>query len=475
MRLSRKETKTAGDGAVLSLVVDEKGNQYLFEPLGLTLAPKEKIFLEILRELRQIIRTPPPLTTGMPVFRYQGIEKCGDETGLLLAYNEELWANWPQKGQALLPPPEVAAVAQELLSMVPSPTEKEPEFALFYPGDLVPLGNGRWGLLDPRVQHLLAPYRVGGEQRFLYEAPEVIAGSPRTTAAYLYSLGLTLFSLATGQFPFPVKDRRVTVTAMLREDPLDPRYLQPQIGGGLALFLLKLLSRDPQDRPAVSACTAALTQALEEGTLVAKPEEAARFQAEAAAVKAKAARKRQWYWRWQRYKWPVVAGLGVFVFVLLLLRGGGYEEKITPATTPQEVVAVFYDGLAKVDPVQMEEALSKGVGREFIDMVSVLHVTAKIRQAYELIAESFLELSALTVTEVEASTADYPVFIATYHLRVRQGDEWVSQERRDRLVLEKPKKKWQITVLDSVVLAEERTPATTPEPAGPLDSPNEVR
>ncbi|NLC53587.1 MAG: hypothetical protein GX770_06435 [Firmicutes bacterium] len=473
MRLFRKETKAAGDGTMLCLVVDEEGGQYLFEPLGMAQTPKEKIFLEILRELRQIIRTPLRLTAALPVFNYRGVEKCGDETGLLMAYDEELWTNWPLKGR-ILPPTAVAAVAQDLLRMVPSPEKKESEFIQFYPGDLVPLGNGCWGLLDPRVQHLLAPYRAGGEQRFLYEAPEVIAGAPRTTASYLYSLGLTLYHLATGEFPFPVKDRRETVTAMLREDPLDPRYLQPEIGGGLAHFLLELLSRNPEDRPVVSASMAALNQAIAEGTLVAKAEEAARFQAEAGVAKAKAARKRQWYWRWQRYKWPVVAVLGVALITFLLLQGAGYEEKITPASTPREVVAVFYGGLAQLDPVQLEEPLSKGVGREFIDMVSALHVTSKIRQAYELIGEPFLEMSGLTVMVAEASTPDYPVFTASYHLRIRQGQEWVSQERRDRLVLEKQKKKWQIIALDSVILTEERTPVTTPDPADALDRLNGV-
>src|SRR5690606_34522084 len=134
----------------------------------------------------------------------------------------------------------------------------------------------------------------------------------------------------------------------LREEPLDPRYLQPQIGSGLAGLLLKMLSRNPEDRPDVPACTALLDQALAGGTLVASPEEAARFQAEAGAVKAKAARKRRWYWRWQRYKWPAVAVLGVLLFVVTLLRGGGYEEKITPDTPPQDVVAVFYDGLVRL-------------------------------------------------------------------------------------------------------------------------------
>lgn len=475
VRLTLKEMRTAGDGTALGLVVDEQGQKYLFEPLGMTLLPKEKIYLALLRELRQVIRTPLRLAVKLPVIGYQGIERCGDETGLLIPFNEELWANWAEKGETVLAPLEVAALAQDLLEMVPPPEEKEPGLAQFYPGDLVPLGNGRWALLDPRVQQLLAPYRPGGEERSYYVAPEVIAGSPRTEAAYLYSLGLTLFKLATGEFPFPMADRRETVTAILREEPLDPRYVQPQIGEGLARFLLNLLARAPQDRPDIQACRAALAQAEAAGTLAAGAEEAARFRAAAGEVKAKLARKRQWYWRWQRYKWPLLAGVGLFLFVLLLMGRGGYEAKVTPASTPYEVVTVFYDGLARFDPVQVEEPLRKGVGRDFIDMVSVLHVTFKVRQAYELISEPLLELTGLTITEAAEGTGDIPVFTARYRLRFRQGDEWISQERLDRLVLDKPKKIWQIAELHSVVLAEERTPVVNPDPAGSLDRSNGVR
>lgn len=457
MRLILKESRVGQDGAVLCLVADEEGHEYLFEPLNLTLSPKEKLYVEILRELRQILGTPVNWPGEPKVFSYLAVEKCGTETGLLLPYHQELWTHWPEKGGAVAEPAAVAAAARGLLSLSPVAVELGPAWTAFYPGDLVPLGAAGWGLLDPRVQQLLAPYRKEGERRELFTAPEVRAGLSGTEAAYLYTLGLTLYQLATGEFPFPLQNRRETVTAMLREEPLDPRYLRPEIGAGLAQLILNLLQRKPELRPEVQACVSALEQAEAGGRLTADPEEAARFRAAALPAREKAARKRRRYWRWQRYKWPLAIAVAAVILVVLTGRGG-YDEKITPESTPLEVVMVFYDALARLDAVQLEEPLIKGTGKEFINLVTVLHVTSKMRQAYEGINVTLLELKNLQVSEAAGSTPEAPVFTAHYHLRVNFGEEYVDQDRRDYLVMVKKKREWRIGELKTEILTEERTP-----------------
>lgn len=457
MRLSLKESRTGQDGTVLCLVVDEEGRNYLFEPLNLTLLPKEKLYIEILRELRQVLGTPVNWPADLKVFSYLGVEKHGTETGLLLPFDEELWAHWPEKGAAVVEPTAVAAAARSLLPLIPTALALGPVWTAFYPGDLVPLGPAGWGLLDPRVQQLLAPYRRGGERREFFTAPEVRSELPRTEASYLYTLGLTLYQLATGEFPFPLQNRRETVTAMLREEPLDPRYVRPEIGEGLALLILKLLQRKPQLRPGVQVCASELKQAEDEGRLTAGPEEEARFRAAAQPAHEKAARKRRWYWRWQRYKWPLAIAV-VVIIALFLIAQGTYEEKITPASTPFEVVMVFYDALSQLNSAQLVEALAKGAGKDFIDLVTVLHVTSKMREVYEGFNEPLLELKNLQVSQAAGSTAEAPVFTTVYRLRMIFGGEYIDQDRRDHLVLKKQRREWRIAELRSEVIAEERTP-----------------
>lgn len=467
MRLKLKESRTGEDGAILGLVVDEEGRDYLFEPLNLTVSAKEKLYLELLHELRQVLATPVNWPAEVKVFSYLGVEKCGNETGLLLAYDQELWEHWPEKGAAPVDPVAVATAARSLLALVPTAVELGPAWTAFYPGDLVSLGPAGWGLLDPRVQQLLAPYRKEGERREFFTAPETRSGFSRTEVSYLYTLGLTLYQLATGEFPFPLQNRRETVTAMLREEPLDPRYFRSELGEGLAQLILKLLERKAQLRPEVQACARELAQVEAAGRIIAEPEEAARFRAAARPAQEKAARKRRWYWRWQRWRWPLAITVALVMLVVFLGRGG-YEEKITPESTPREVVMVFYDALAKLDAVQLEEPLANGAGKDFINLVSVLHVTSKMREVYEGFNGPMLELKDLEVSEAAGSTPEAPAFTAVYHLRMVLGEEYVDQDRRDQLVMVKKKKEWRIGELRTEILAEERTPLS---PAGQSRSP----
>ena len=64
MGLTLIESRTAQDGTILCQVQDEEGQKYLFEPLNLTILPKDMMYVEILRELRQILRTPVEWPAG---------------------------------------------------------------------------------------------------------------------------------------------------------------------------------------------------------------------------------------------------------------------------------------------------------------------------------------------------------------------------------------------------------------------------
>ncbi len=80
-----------------------------------------------------------------------------------------------------------------------------------------------------------------------YVAPEVRAGAPHTPASDIFSLGLLLYRLLTGQRPFPPSGG----------EPTPPRKYAPACPPGLARLLLDMLSADPNERPSLAAvCTA---------------------------------------------------------------------------------------------------------------------------------------------------------------------------------------------------------------------------
>jgi serine/threonine protein kinase len=83
-----------------------------------------------------------------------------------------------------------------------------------------------------------------------YMAPEQAVGGAIDARTDLYALGVTLYRLLTGTFPFVEGD----LTYHHRHTPPpDPREHLASIGEGMARLLLGLLAKDPEERPANAA------------------------------------------------------------------------------------------------------------------------------------------------------------------------------------------------------------------------------
>ncbi len=84
---------------------------------------------------------------------------------------------------------------------------------------------------------------VGGTP--FYMAPEQSAGTGVDHRADLYALGVTLFELVTGKVPFTEGD----ITFHHRHTPApDPREREPSVPEAMALLILSLMAKDPDDR-----------------------------------------------------------------------------------------------------------------------------------------------------------------------------------------------------------------------------------
>ncbi|MDX1631825.1 MAG: protein kinase, partial [Thermoanaerobaculia bacterium] len=80
-----------------------------------------------------------------------------------------------------------------------------------------------------------------------YTAPEVLLQDRYDHRADLYSLGMTLFQLATGVLP-SAGDDATAIRFHLRDEPPDPQAYRSDMPGSLAEILRKLLAKDPQGR-----------------------------------------------------------------------------------------------------------------------------------------------------------------------------------------------------------------------------------
>jgi len=82
-----------------------------------------------------------------------------------------------------------------------------------------------------------------------YMSPEQASGEILDQRSDLFSLGIVLYELVTGQLPF----RQKTVLAMMRalkDDPHPPiAAINPQVPTGLVALIDQLLAKEPHDRP----------------------------------------------------------------------------------------------------------------------------------------------------------------------------------------------------------------------------------
>jgi serine/threonine-protein kinase len=92
-----------------------------------------------------------------------------------------------------------------------------------------------------------------------YMAPEQAAGEPVDARTDLYALGVTLFRMVTGTFPFREGD---LAYQHRHTPPPDPREVASEVPDELAELLLALLAKDPAARPSDAAAVGARLQSL---------------------------------------------------------------------------------------------------------------------------------------------------------------------------------------------------------------------
>ncbi|GJM26977.1 MAG: hypothetical protein DHS20C16_33920 [Phycisphaerae bacterium] len=210
-----------------------------------------------------------------------------------------------------------------------------------------------------------------------YMAPEQFSGNADTRSD-VYSLGLTLYELATLQPAFMEDTTTALIKAITHGSPKAPRQLCPDMPRDLETIILKCIARDPEARyPSAHALATDLRRFMEDRPILARR-----------------ATLPERFWRWSRRN-PALATMSGTAMGLLF------------ATAVIATAAYIHSNRANV---RVRSALaSEQIQRSKAEATSTLAV-----EALDTIFDMFAPIrtsaaSSLTIDGVEGTTIDVPI------------------------------------------------------------------
>ncbi len=81
-----------------------------------------------------------------------------------------------------------------------------------------------------------------------YMSPEQVKGRAVDGRSDIFSLGVMLYEMLTGEKPFPGQNITTVIYKIVNEDPVPPRQIDPSIHPGISAVVMQALAKEPDQR-----------------------------------------------------------------------------------------------------------------------------------------------------------------------------------------------------------------------------------
>lgn len=168
-----------------------------------------------------------------------------------------------QKGR--LEPIEAVRIAKEIASALESAHRNNLVHCDIKPHNILVMPDGHIKVTDFGIARAVSASTMTYSGSVMgsvhYFSPEQAKGTVITTKSDVYSLGVVLYEMLTGQLPFNGETSVSIALKHLQEEPVPIRQINPSIPPVLEAIVQKAMSKDPADRPSSTELYADLNQA----------------------------------------------------------------------------------------------------------------------------------------------------------------------------------------------------------------------
>ena len=113
-------------------------------------------------------------------------------------------------------------------------------------------GRGQAKIMDFGLAKLVGRTRLTGTGTIMgtvdYMSPEQASGEPVDHQSDIWSLGVVLYEMLTGETPFTAESDVALIHKIVYEEPPEPRNLNPDVPPGLSIVLTRSIAKKKEDR-----------------------------------------------------------------------------------------------------------------------------------------------------------------------------------------------------------------------------------